>query len=361
MPVPRANDRRLWQLRLAELTSFTDSVPFDAASLADAAADLLARFTGAGATVYRPVRQESGFGIRFWGRRGLDEAFVTDFRALLAAPPAEDGLFLFDPTRPDPAERNVLRVIEPTENAAGASSASQVFGKHGMGAMTQTRMLVCNGPVLLSWIGVFRERVRTRENGGGRSAREAKRDASLVESLGRALRRPLRLLHGLPADGQGLFEALLETLAGDAYLVTGSGRVETANTRGAAHLASGLREEKAELQRAILEHLAGHEPAAFEVHPLRIGHELYILHRRPRAASAGIAQRLDEARTRWRLSAQQVAVLRELGEGAANKVIAERLSISVRTVEKHVTDLAAKAGVDSRLRLVAELWKPREP
>jgi DNA-binding NarL/FixJ family response regulator len=53
------------------------------------------------------------------------------------------------------------------------------------------------------------------------------------------------------------------------------------------------------------------------------------------------------------VTAREAEVLRLLGEGASNAVIAERLYISVRTVETHVSSLLAKLHAESRGQLTA--------
>jgi hypothetical protein len=319
----RTSEARAWTARLAELTTFTEGTPVNLTELATSAAEALAHFTGAAATVYRPIRQGAGFGVEFVARRGLPAAFVSDFRDLLAKTPSH--LFLFDPTRPDPRERDVVRVLAPTELTAHASSQTALFRRYGMDGATQTRMLVCNGPMLLGWVGIFRDR----------PGAAARRDAWLVRSLGRALRRPLRLLHRLPRAGAALFEGALDVLPGDAYLVTRAGRVETANGKGAALLAAGFATRSAELAATVDAYMRGVTGPDFDVHPLRFRHgDVFIVHRREKPREMALAARLEEARARWALSSQQVVVLRELARGRAMQ----------------------KSGTDSRLRLVAELW-----
>ena len=53
------------------------------------------------------------------------------------------------------------------------------------------------------------------------------------------------------------------------------------------------------------------------------------------------------------VTAREAQVLRLLGEGLANAVIAERLYLSVRTVETHVSSLLSKLQVDGRGQLTA--------
>ncbi|HVE45631.1 MAG TPA: AAA family ATPase [Acidimicrobiales bacterium] len=52
-------------------------------------------------------------------------------------------------------------------------------------------------------------------------------------------------------------------------------------------------------------------------------------------------------------TAREIEVLRLLGDGLSNKEIASRLYLSPRTVERHVANLAGKAGVERRSQLVA--------
>lgn len=53
------------------------------------------------------------------------------------------------------------------------------------------------------------------------------------------------------------------------------------------------------------------------------------------------------------LSAREVEVLRLIAAGSSNQQIADTLSISVRTVERHITNLYAKVGVDGRAAATA--------
>lgn len=57
---------------------------------------------------------------------------------------------------------------------------------------------------------------------------------------------------------------------------------------------------------------------------------------------------------RRRLPFRHLRRLALFGEGLPNKLVAERLGCSVRTVEQHATNLFAKLEVESRLEAVAK-------
>ena len=69
----------------------------------------------------------------------------------------------------------------------------------------------------------------------------------------------------------------------------------------------------------------------------------------PRRRRVG-AEVPDELATHG-VTAREAEVLRLLGDGLSNSVIAERLYLSVRTVETHVSSLLAKLHVESRGQL----------
>ena len=66
----------------------------------------------------------------------------------------------------------------------------------------------------------------------------------------------------------------------------------------------------------------------------------------------------EEVGERWEsLTEREREVLRLLAEGLNNVAIAERLCVTIRTVECHVTSIFSKLGVASRLEAVAWIYK----
>jgi DNA-binding NarL/FixJ family response regulator len=59
------------------------------------------------------------------------------------------------------------------------------------------------------------------------------------------------------------------------------------------------------------------------------------------------------AGTEFGLTARELDVLRLIAHGGRNRAIADELFLSVRTVERHITNLYAKIGVTSRSEAVA--------
>jgi DNA-binding CsgD family transcriptional regulator len=65
-------------------------------------------------------------------------------------------------------------------------------------------------------------------------------------------------------------------------------------------------------------------------------------------AGPALAALPSDARDRYGLSARELEVLRLVATGLTNREIAERLTIAVRTVDRHVANILTKLGVPSR-------------
>jgi two-component system response regulator NreC len=63
--------------------------------------------------------------------------------------------------------------------------------------------------------------------------------------------------------------------------------------------------------------------------------------------------RKNETRAYERLSAREHGVLHLIAEGHTNREIAEKLSVSVRTIERHRSSIMNKLGLQNRAELVA--------
>jgi DNA-binding CsgD family transcriptional regulator len=176
----------------------------------------------------------------------------------------------------------------------------------------------------------------------------------MVRELALGARRYLRASRGFPRGLQAAaLDVALNAYPGEAYLVRPGGRVEFANTAGAERLNHDARTVLEELARATRGDASG-----FCVRPVRAqGIGALFLAMRTAAPQPQLDARLDHARRVWRLTPRELQVLRRLAHGDANKDIAERLDLSVRTVEVHVNALMVKARADSRLRLIALLWQ----
>ena len=72
------------------------------------------------------------------------------------------GAALFDPTAPDPAQRNVVLSLAELQQMTGRSVCSTPVGQlllhSGFSLSDVVRTLLCDGPVLLAWFGAFRDR-----------------------------------------------------------------------------------------------------------------------------------------------------------------------------------------------------------
>ncbi len=76
-----------------------------------------------------------------------------------------------------------------------------------------------------------------------------------------------------------------------------------------------------------------------------------------RVISAGAQAAIDASANREALSPRELEVLQSIANGLTNAKIAERLSISPKTVDNHRTNLMRKLGVNSSASLIVEAVK----
>ncbi len=314
-------------------------------ALSDGIATALSALLGTSTLVYRPSASaaEDLWRVDFvtTAGGGWRPTFRADLEALSRARRGPWGDF--DPLRPDVAQRNT--VLSRTSDDVQRTPVASLLRAHGMLGLSELRMLVCDGPMLLAWIGGYRRRFDAR-------------DARLLLAFGRLTRRTLRLARALPAGvpWRGV-EAVLDALETDAFLVRADGRIEVANRLGARRLASDRRTVAAEIAASFVQGSAAGRP--FDRHPFgraaRRSDQLFLLTRSASQASM-LEQRVASARERWRLTPRQTMVVRLLATGDANKDVATKLRLSIGSVERHVTSILRKARAESRLALVARLW-----
>lgn len=294
------------------------------------------------AGITRPVRQAGGHALDFVAVRGAPAAAVDAWADLVRRTPRD--AFIYDPARPAPSQRNVVHEIA-IDDATGAKHGVKALRAMGVGTSIQMRVLVCDGPLFLEWVGGFvpRERPITP------------RDRARLATFAQGVKPALRLVSGLQSDLLGeTLDTLLEIYPGEAYLLHADGRIVCANQIGAARLSARAHDLHTDLLAAV-QHGAS---TGYDVHPVRQRGmpAMYILTRAP-GHDRTLEALVERARGEWLLSQRELDVLSGLARGEANKEIAARLDLSVRTVEVHLTSLLRKASVESRLQLVVRVWQ----
>lgn len=292
--------------------------------------------------VVRPVRQGEGFALDFASVLGVPPGSLESWSSIIRRTPR--GAFLYDPSRPAPDQRNVLHEMAMNDPHA-AQAAMTALRAMGIGSSTQLRMLLCDGPLLLATVSGYFHPGRPVTN----------RDRARLRRFGLGVKPILRLVasvqNNLAADA---LDAMMEAYPGEAYLVHADGRIACANELGARV----LDERAEEAQLAILRAVCGAPDSPFDVHPVRrTGMVPMSLLTRASRHDTSLEARIAHAAHEWTLSPREVEVLRALANGSANKEIAARGGISLRTVEVHVTSLLRKARLESRLELVVRLWR----
>ena len=251
----------------------------------------------------------------------------------------------YDPARPDPRQRNVAlrrQELEAITRRGPPAVARSFLPRFALSESDQLRMLVCEGPSLLAWVGAFRAGSFSRD------------DVRLLDSVGPALQRRLALERRLGEAQQRAQEvgAALDGVAAAAFILGASGAVLHANEAGR----SMLDRDRRGLEGRLAAALRGAEPS---VQLARLDSDSGL--RLAIVPHAGDPEPLVAvARARWLLTPRQAQVLRLVGQGLSNRAVAAALGCAEGTVELHVTALLEKADCQSRAHLVAKLWSGAE-
>jgi DNA-binding CsgD family transcriptional regulator len=267
------------------------------------------------------------------------DGFLERFDAFLAHAPRQFGAY--DPVRPQPWQRNrPLRPID-VDDYAQAVLYRELYPKLGIAQKHQLRMLVCDGPALLGWVGGWRE------------GEFREQEVEALRALLPALKRQLRLVAHF-GHARLLLETLgvaLEAFGAPAFVVRVDGYPAYANAAGTACL-SEAPETRERLARAVR---LGDSDA--RVTPISARgappHWLVVLP----PARPDLLVMLERAAAVWSLTPRQTEVLSHVVQGTPNKTIAATLGCSVRAVEVHVTALLDKTQTGSRAELRAKFWR----
>ncbi len=299
----------------------------------DQVAALLAEHFGVGQVgIYRLAPAERGWRLDLRAHGGPEalpdvaDRFERDLRSL-------GGRYwgLYDPRHVGPEHRRVLRCSWDHTPPA----IRRRYAQFGMQACHSTRVVLADGPNLLAYVGAFDRRAQ---------ARPASRLSRLVRSLRDRIRLDL-LLGPAQLDSDPLVSAL-EANPLPALVLSEAG-VRHANSaaratpralRGGRRLVSALSTGQATPGWSV----SSLSFPAMPRHWLVVAHPGEVHAPKVRANAA------------HRLTRREAEVLALFGEGLPNKLVAERLGCSVRTVEQHATNLFAKLEVESRLEAVAK-------
>jgi DNA-binding CsgD family transcriptional regulator len=274
---------------------------------------------------------------------GLDtRAFEVLFPAFVAGQTVQWGAY--NPGCPEPSQRNrVVTVTSRELRARAIPIALDLFPKVGVGGSDQMRVLVCEGPSLLAWVGAWQA--------GGFEPHQEAILAALIPALQKRL-QTVRLLEG--GSRNCVVEAALDAIGRAAFVVAGAGRIVEANRFGRELLEREGRFLRAEVVAAVGARAAHPRWDVIPVEGRGRAPEVLVLARAWTAER--VAAQIALATAQWTLTPRQREVLAKVAEGNANRTIAAMLGITERTVEVHVTALFEKAQVECRAELVARVY-----
>lgn len=310
----------------------------------DSAVSAMAETIGARAAVLYSL-EPRGVGLRVqqFHAHGFPRGFLPLFNEYLADKTV--GWSAFNPLSPEPSQRNLVINWAPLRRGrehARSATERDLYPRAGFGGWGTTRVVVCDGPQMLAYVGLF--------DPGTADARTEQ----ILRRLIPAIQARMRVEHLLlrPALHEATLDQILEELGTAACIANQQGHVLAANTLARDLIARDARDFRDRLRSAIRSRHAG---VAFRIVDIaaRGSQPLYLALDRHLARDANARALWNAARIGFSPKQTRVAVL--VAQGFSNRAIALRLSIAERTVEAHVTAMFDMSGVASRAALVAIL------
>lgn len=291
-----------------------------------------------------PVEKTTGWAVERFDCDNLpnDSRFKQLSISFLDSAPRRFGWF--DANRPEPAQRNTVLHLDdlvPRGELEASAAYRQVLVPLRLHTTQQVRALICDGPSLLAWFGAFH------------SERATPLQVDLLIAMIPALRRRLSIERRLEAThlASAALELMLDQLGAPAFIVTATGRILEANQLGRAMLDARRGEVSVALAAALARH-----PMPTPVELVRIrerGADCWLAVMRPRTPDTRVANAIQRAATRFKLTSRQRQVLELVIRGETNTAIAAMLGISERAIEQHVSAMFDRTGMPSRAGLVS--------
>jgi DNA-binding CsgD family transcriptional regulator/PAS domain-containing protein len=291
--------------------------------------------------VYTIGEGVTGWDLPRFEHAGFPARFHRVFSSFLSEAPRRYGVF--NPARPEPAQRNRLIEAHKLVDMRQPDHAlvfDRVFTPCGLGEHRHLRILLCEGASLLGWFGMLsREPFTARER-------------RLLRGLARPMHHRLLAERRLARDhlAAAAFDALLEAIPPPAFLIDARGAVRETNAAARRLLERRDREIRAALVDAL-----GGLPTSVPVYLTRVHDRGMAMHWLAVVDVDRAEARVSAAAERYHFTPREAETLLWVVRGATNQRIAAELGCSERTVEAHIANLFTKADVASRTELVARV------
>jgi DNA-binding CsgD family transcriptional regulator len=254
--------------------------------------------------------------------------------------------------RPEPEQQNLAVYWEslrrllrmPRSTPRGSPVLREVFSRFGLGDVDNLRVIVCDGPSLLAYVGAFQS--------DGFDDTQRRTLQRLVPALKRRLIVERLLLQG--DTSRAMFDAAFSAIPSAAFVTDAQGTLRELNAAGSAWFEHDARAVRDALRVAVKR---GGSPRFAVTRIVAGGAPNLRLVVQVRGGDLSSAHRSRAAAARWSFTARQAQVLALLVDGSTTRTIAAELAVSEKTIEAHLTAMFDKAQVGSRAALVAAAWR----